>query len=264
MDAAQHLARAATYAAKGEEYYRKAAEEILAAKAADPALSNRKIAEAVGRSHVWVGKILKWHAEGGNGVTTPFADPPKPADENGPDDEWYTREPFIEAARRVLGEIDLDPASNAMAQEVVRATKYYSWSERKQDALKLQWKGRVFMNPPFSAAKAFGDRLQHFYSREKVTAAIMVVNPISAGNAWFQWYEDFPWCKVRRGVFYRRDGRLQDPFPWTGFVYLGHNFDAFTHEFSELGRVYKDPSGREWHRRFSSPPPWVTAAGEDL
>ena len=41
-------------------------------------------------------------------------------------DEWYTPAWIINAARRVLGTIDLDPASSAIANQTVQATNYYT------------------------------------------------------------------------------------------------------------------------------------------
>jgi hypothetical protein len=60
----QHLARAVECLAKSKEYYYKAADEILAAKAADPALSNRKVGKALGRGYgpAWVAKLLAQQA----------------------------------------------------------------------------------------------------------------------------------------------------------------------------------------------------------
>jgi hypothetical protein len=42
------------------------------------------------------------------------------------DYEWYTKPAYIEAARRVLGGIDLDPASCDLAQQTVKATAFYT------------------------------------------------------------------------------------------------------------------------------------------
>lgn len=63
--------------------------------------------------------------------------------------EHYTPVEIVEAARTVLGGIDLDPASCPMAQEVVRAEAWYGpGSPFGEDGLAEPWLGRVFLNPP--------------------------------------------------------------------------------------------------------------------
>lgn len=57
--------------------------------------------------------------------------------------QWYTPIDVIERARRVLGGIDLDPASDEFGNSRVKATQYYS-----ANGLELPWRGKVFVNPP--------------------------------------------------------------------------------------------------------------------
>ena len=60
--------------------------------------------------------------------------------------EWYSPTEIVEAARKVCGEFDLDPASSDMAQQTVRAKAYYTEAD---DGLSLDWYGRIWMNPPY-------------------------------------------------------------------------------------------------------------------
>jgi replicative DNA helicase len=41
-------------------------------------------------------------------------------------DQWYTPPVYIDAARQIMGGIDLDPASNELAQKTIRAEVFYS------------------------------------------------------------------------------------------------------------------------------------------
>jgi len=63
------------------------------------------------------------------------------------DNEWYTPTVYVEAARQVLGEIELDPASSEIAQRVVQAVDYFTID---LDGLKQPWFGKVWLNPPYA------------------------------------------------------------------------------------------------------------------
>jgi hypothetical protein len=63
--------------------------------------------------------------------------------------DHYTPKHIVEASRTVLGGIDLDPASCALANELIQATAWYGpGSEFGEDGLAEPWLGRVFLNPP--------------------------------------------------------------------------------------------------------------------
>lgn len=91
--------------------------------------------------------------------------------------EHYTPSLLIQAAREVLGGIDLDPASCALANTTVRADRYYS---REDDGLSKPWSGRVWLNPPggrrgcISEAKGWWVRLARDYAAGDVTSALFL------------------------------------------------------------------------------------------
>jgi DNA N-6-adenine-methyltransferase (Dam) len=60
--------------------------------------------------------------------------------------EWYTPPEYIELARKVMGAIDLDPASSDKAQVCVQAKSYFTVAD---DGLTKAWKGAVWLNPPY-------------------------------------------------------------------------------------------------------------------
>jgi len=65
--------------------------------------------------------------------------------------EWQTPPEFLNLVREFYGgDIELDPASNPVAQQTVKALDYYSYEEGR-DGLLLPWNGRkVYCNPPYS------------------------------------------------------------------------------------------------------------------
>lgn len=59
--------------------------------------------------------------------------------------EHYTPPSIIKRARSVMGGIDLDPASSAEANGVVRARRYFTLDA---NGYEQHWSGRVLLNPP--------------------------------------------------------------------------------------------------------------------
>jgi hypothetical protein len=170
-------------------------------------------------------------------------------------DEWYTPSRYVQAAKQVLGGIDLDPASSAIANETVRARRFYTGDD---DGLTKSWRGRVWLNPPFRLAGEFIKKLIAEFDAGRVTAAIAVANGMSFPSAWFLPLFDYPICLTNHRVQFENPLRENTGSQPTGtaFVYFGHDFDSFVDRFSEFGRIVKDPSGREWQRRFSEPLPF--------
>lgn len=75
-------------------------------------------------------------------------------------DSWFTPPEIIEAARVTLGEIDLDPASCAQANETVKAKRFFGAGSSVENGYTTGWSGRVFLNPPGGRCDADGIRLE--------------------------------------------------------------------------------------------------------
>ena len=89
--------------------------------------------------------------------------------------EWYTPAQYIEAARQVMGGIDVDPASCVYANETVQAAVFY---DEIDDGLSRDWHGCVFMNPPYGRGliDQFVSKLIDSYRFGAVTDYICLVN----------------------------------------------------------------------------------------
>ena len=155
---------------------------------------------------------------------------------NSGNNEWYTPDEFIEAARHVMGRIDLDPASNAIANEHVKATTYYSIDD---DGLTKEWSGKVWMNPPYEGKLIiqFIETLNAEFVAGRVTEAVVLVNNATE-TKWFQSLARhasavcFPQSRIK---FWYPGKTEAAPLQGQAFLYLGVNSRAFIAVFQSFG-----------------------------
>ena len=90
--------------------------------------------------------------------------------------DWYTPVLYVDAAREVMGEIDLDPASSTYAQKTVKAKKHYTAAT---NGLDKDWSGRVFLNPPYKMpdVASFVNKLCDEYDAGDVARLISFLVP---------------------------------------------------------------------------------------
>ena len=145
--------------------------------------------------------------------------------------EWYTPPEIIESARKVLGEIDLDPCSCDQAQETVQATIYYTM---ERDGLDREWWGRVFLNPPY-AKHLIGEFVEKAV-READQAIILVNN--ATETAWGQRLLQkasavcFPKTRIR---FLSPTGVKKTPLQGQMIVAVRIEYTRFWLEFGKYG-----------------------------
>jgi phage N-6-adenine-methyltransferase len=150
--------------------------------------------------------------------------------------EWYTPPEYIEAARKVLGTIDLDPASNAEANGIIKAEKFFT---AEDDGLNKNWKGKVWLNPPYASnlIAHFALKLRNHYAKNEVTEAIVLVNNATE-TAWFNTLINsasvvvFPKSRVK---FHTPSGEAGAPLQGQAFIYLGKNSKKFMEVFKPFG-----------------------------
>lgn len=164
------------------------------------------------------------------------------------ENEWYTPAAYVEAARAVMGGIDLDPASTEKANEVVKADRYITALD-EPDGLSAVWGGRVFMNPPYDreVVAKWCTRLAAEHAGGAVTEAIVLVNN-STDSSWFQELLAvsaavcFPLYRIK---FWHPAGKESNPLQGQAFFYLGENVEAFREQFSQFGGVVRVLCGKQ-------------------
>jgi len=156
--------------------------------------------------------------------------------------EWYTPARYIEAVRDVLGEIDLDPASNAKANSVIQAREFFT---QQTNGLNRDWFGRIFVNPPYgrtqdggSLAAAFCVKAIEQFKVGNIEAGIVLVNSLHS-QSWQTPLYEHSVCFVNHRIhFVSGDGEEnENPTFQNIFVYLGHEPNKFAEVFGRIGYV---------------------------
>lgn len=187
-------------------------------------------------------------------------------------DDYITPPIYIEAARRVMGAIDLDPASTPIANRVIRASAIFTI---KEDGLSHQWNGRIWLNPPYGGyQKAFVAHAVNEYKSGRLRQVIMCLNSHAKETEWFSqlWTTARAMCETHHRPKFAGGASNKTPqesAPTTGtvFVYIGPNVDAFFLEFGHFGYVYKDwqqplTSQEEFRTKISAGEDWNLPGGE--
>jgi ParB family chromosome partitioning protein len=150
--------------------------------------------------------------------------------------EWYTPEKYIEAARAVLGNIDLDPASTDVANRIVKAEQIFT---AEDDGLRQRWDGRVWMNPPYAQPliTQFCEKLAACVRAGTVPAAVVLVNNATE-TQWFRAVADvaaalcFPAGRIS---YWYPDRSSITGLQGQAFLYIGPDVAEFCSQFAPFG-----------------------------
>jgi len=157
---------------------------------------------------------------------------------NSGNNEWYTPLDIIEAARAVMGGIDLDPASHEAANEVIKAQTFYTVQD---NGLEKEWAGRVWMNPPYASdlVGKFIDKLSEYVERGDVHEALVLVNNATE-TKWFARLASVSTClcfPTGRVKFWQPDSEKAAPLQGQCIAYIGTNGIRFFNEFQPFGII---------------------------
>lgn len=152
--------------------------------------------------------------------------------------DWYTPAEYIEAARAVMGGIDLDPASSDQANQVVQSSSYFT---KETNGLQQEWHGRVWMNPPFSMPliKQFAEKMADEFESGRVQQAIVITN----NGTETQWFHTLlktsgVFCLLRsRAKFYSPGSDVMAARQGQVIFYFGDQKEKFAEIFNSFGAV---------------------------
>jgi len=158
---------------------------------------------------------------------------------NSGDNEWYTPEEYIDAAKSVMETIHLDPASCEIANKVVGAETFFS---AEDDGLTKDWFGNVWMNPPYAqpTIKNFCEKLAEQFLKRNVKQACVLVNNATE-TVWFQDLAKhssaicFPRGRIK---FWAPEKKIATPLQGQAILYLGDNPSVFISAFVPFGICY--------------------------
>lgn len=161
--------------------------------------------------------------------------------------EYFTPSKYIEAARAVMGGIQLDPASCAYPQTWINAQEYYT---KEQDGLAQDWYGRVWLNPPYGVTRArsnagiWAKKLEHEIAEGRVSVAILLVKA-ALGYNWFErLFRRYPVCFTRERIRFLTLERAMPAAKQANAFFLLEpeppyrpHVGRFRDEFGKFGRV---------------------------
>lgn len=151
--------------------------------------------------------------------------------------EYYTPSFVIDAARKTMGDIDLDPASSEKANSTIKAYKYYT---KENDGLNHFWFGTVWMNHPFGRKenRLWVNKLIREYEQKRVHSACCITFA-STSEAWFTPLFRYPMCFLSpRTNYLLPDGTTKKGVTkGSVVVYLGDSISKFIDSFILLGNI---------------------------
>lgn len=165
--------------------------------------------------------------------------------------EWYSPAPYVDAAREVMGGIDLDPASHEDANQIVQAPRFYT---ANYDGLSKPWFGRIFLNPPGGLVDVFWMALMTAWLHKDIEQAVWIGYSLEQlqtlqmlqGGGW-RTPLNFPICVPKRRIAFveseakkaarKKPNQRSSPSHGNYVTYLGDQNEKFAEVFGKFGQV---------------------------
>lgn len=166
--------------------------------------------------------------------------------------EWYTPQNVINLSKKVLGDIDLDPASCVQANTIIGANKFWT---KEDNALSKDWTDfhvtqTVFLNSPGgkignkSIPVLFWNKLTQMRQAGALEHAIVIafsIEQLATTQKCEVPMADFTLCiPKKRMQFVSPDGLKTSPTCSNAIIYVPGNRnvkDQFAREFSSIGAI---------------------------
>jgi hypothetical protein len=159
--------------------------------------------------------------------------------QNAGESEWYTPTGILDAVRLTMGGIDCDPATHEAAQSVVQARQHFT---QETDGLVQEWKGSVFLNPPYSQPLVgrFCEKLFAEIDAGRTTQAITLTNNATE-TVWGQSLlgRCLAVCFVAGRVKFWNPEKESFPLQGQMLCYFGRNSKAFYEQCLGLGIILR-------------------------
>lgn len=155
-------------------------------------------------------------------------------------DDFYTNQIIIDAARKTLGGIDLDPSSHPIANRVVGATRIFT---KFDDGLSREWGGRVWLNPPFSTWAAWASKVVAEWQSGRIEAMCVLCATRTLTAQYFRKLKDASdaICILDGRIPFWGDLAGDSPDDGHAVFYFGSDAAKFHQAFSEIGTVWITP-----------------------
>lgn len=154
-------------------------------------------------------------------------------------DEYGTPSDVLDAGREALGgEFDLDPATNAAAQALVRAKHHHT---KADNGLTRFWRcKRLWHNPPYSRGLCaeFAGKFCTEYGKQRMASGLLLVNA-ATDTKWFQsLLERFAVCFFEGRIAFIYAGKPIKGNEYSQAIfYAGKDRKRFKAAFAKFGKV---------------------------